>query len=36
MKKLTIDENLTEIQKVNYIMTKGQNFQKFAVHKIKK
>jgi len=31
MKKLTIEESFSEIQKAIFIMNKGQNFQKFAV-----
>lgn len=32
MKKLTYDENLTDVQKACLILSKGQNFQKFAVY----
>lgn len=32
MKKLTYDENLTDLQKACLILSKGQNFQKYAIY----
>lgn len=32
IKKLSLPENLDEFQKTVYILSKGQNIQKFAVH----
>lgn len=31
MKRLTIDESFTELQKAAFILSKGQSFQKYAV-----
>lgn len=32
MKKLTFDDNLNEIQRACLIISKGQNFQKYAIY----